>query len=192
VSAIADYVLTGKDKETKVAVRPAARPNQLRYTTDTYRRIYDPDGYPAIEPPWGTLNAINLNTGKIDWQIPLGEHPELAAQGYKNTGSENYGGPVVTAGGLVFIGATNYDSKFRAFDKTTGKLLWETKLPAGGNATPAVYEIKGRQFIVIAAGGGKNGAPSGGSYVAFALPDGRPQKPEPRKGISPVSTSGNT
>ena len=94
----------------------------------------------------------------------------MPGSGLKDTGSENYGGPVVTAGGLVFIGATNYDSKFRAFDAATGKVLWETTLPAAGNATPAVYEAGGRQYVVIAAGGGKWGAPSGGSYVAFALP----------------------
>jgi quinoprotein glucose dehydrogenase len=97
----------------------------------------------------------------------LGEVPR---SGLKDTGSENYGGPVVTASGLLFIGATNYDKKFRAFDSATGKLLWETTLPAAGNATPAVYAVTGKQYVVIAAGGGKWGAPSGGSYVAFALP----------------------
>jgi len=94
----------------------------------------------------------------------------LAAKGLRNTGTENYGGPVVTAGGLLFIGATNHDRKFRAFDKASGELLWETLLPAAGNSTPAVYEAGGRQFVVIGAGGGKSGAPSGGAYVAFALP----------------------
>ena len=118
------------------------------------------------------MNAIDLDTGEFAWQIPLGEYPELAAQGMKNTGTENYGGPIVTAGGLVFIGATNFDRKFRAFDKTTGELLWETTLPFSGNATPATYDVNGRQFVVIAAGGGKDrpGKPSGGVYVAFALP----------------------
>jgi quinoprotein glucose dehydrogenase len=142
----------------------------LNYTTDGYNKFLDPDGYPAIAPPWGTLNAINLDTGEYVWKIPFGEFPELAAKGLKDTGTENYGGGIVTAGGLFFIGATNHDRKFRAYDKRTGKLLWETLLPASGNATPAMYEAGGRQFIVIAAGGGKSGAPSGGSYVAFALP----------------------
>jgi quinoprotein glucose dehydrogenase len=131
----------------------------------------DPDGYPAIAPPWGTLNAIHLDTGEYAWKIPFGEFPELAAKGLKDTGTENYGGSVVTAGGLLFIGATNHDRKFRAYDKLTGKLLWETLLPAAGNATPAVYAVNGRQYVAIAAGGGKSGAPSGGSYVAFALPE---------------------
>ena len=141
-----------------------------KYTFDGYNRFLDQEGYPAVAPPWGTLNAIDLNTGRIVWQVPLGEYPALVAKGMKDTGSENYGGSIVTQNGLLFIGATNYDKKFRVFDKVTGKLLWETLLPAAGNATPAMYEAGGRQFIVIAAGGGKWGAPSGGSYVAFALP----------------------
>ena len=148
----------------------APSPLDLKYTTDGYNKFLDPDGYPALEPPWGTLNAIDLDKGEIAWKIPFGEFPELAAKGLRNTGTENYGGAVVTAGGILFIGATNHDKKFRAFDKATGKLLWETVLPAAGNATPATYEVGGRQYVVIAAGGGKSGAPSGGSYVAFALP----------------------
>jgi quinoprotein glucose dehydrogenase len=119
------------------------------------------------------LNAINLNTGAPVWTIPFGEYPELVEQGLRNTGSENYGGPIVTAGGLLFIGATNYDKKFRAFDKATGALLWETTMPGSGNATPATYEVNGRQYVVIYAGGGKARGPSGSTYVAFALPEGR-------------------
>ena len=143
----------------------------MTYRFTGYRRFLDEEGYPAIAPPWGTLNAIDLNTGEYVWKINLGEFPELAAKGMTNTGSENYGGPVVTAGGLLFIGATNYDKKFRAYDKSTGKLLWETTLPYAGNATPATYAINGRQYVVIAAGGGKDlKSPSGGVYVAFALP----------------------
>ncbi|HEX8895085.1 MAG TPA: PQQ-binding-like beta-propeller repeat protein, partial [Terriglobales bacterium] len=136
-----------------------------------YKKFLDPDGYPAVAPPpWGTLNAINLNTGDFVWKIPLGEYPELAANGQRNTGTENYGGPIVTAGGLVFIGATNFDRKFRAFDKATGELLWEASLPFSGNATPITYQVDGRQFVVIAAGGGKDPrSVSGGVYVAFAL-----------------------
>ncbi len=122
-----------------------------------------------MKPPWGTLNAINLNTGQYAWKIPFGEVPAMVAKGIRNTGSENYGGGVVTDGGILFIGATNFDRKFRAFDKQSGKLLWETTLPAAGNSTPAVYEVNGREFVAIGAGGGKSGAPSGGSYVGFAL-----------------------
>jgi quinoprotein glucose dehydrogenase len=162
--AIVEYVMSGRSVTVR-ADRPS--PFDVRYTLDGDIRFTDPEGFPAITPPWGTLTAIDLNKAAIAWQVPLGEMP---GSGLENTGSENYGGPVVTAGGLVFIGATNYDSKFRAFDAATGKVLWESTLPAAGNATPAVYEVAGKQFVVIAAGGGKWGAPSGGSYVAFALP----------------------
>jgi mono/diheme cytochrome c family protein len=143
----------------------------VKYQFTGYRKFLDPDGYPAITPPWGTLNAIDLNTGKYLWKIPLGEYPALVAQGMKNTGSENYGGPIVTAGGLVFIGATVYDRKFRAFDSHTGQLLWETELPFGGLATPSTYSIDGKQYVVIAASGGRDPkSPTGGMYVAFSLP----------------------
>ncbi len=166
--SIAAYVTSGT--EMAVEAQPDKSPFKLKFAFDGYNKFLDPDGYPAIEPPWGTLSAIDLDKAEIRWQIPLGEFPELVAKGMTNTGSENYGGPVVTAGGLVFIGATNHDRKFHVFDKLTGKLLWETLLPAAGNATPAVYEWQGRQFVVVACGGGKSGAPSGGKYVAFALP----------------------
>ena len=168
VEGLVQFVMSGEDKEMEST---APSPIDLKYRFTGYHKFVDPDGYPAIAPPWGTLNAINLNTGEYAWKIPLGEYPELAEKGMKDTGSENYGGPIVTAGGLVFIGATNFDKKLRAFDKDTGKLLWETTLPFAGNATPATYEVGGRQFVVIAAGGGKSRAPSGGMYVAFALPE---------------------
>jgi glucose dehydrogenase len=143
-----------------------------QYNMTGYRRFVDPDGYPATATPWGTLNALDLKTGKYLWQIPLGQYPELAAKGLPDTGSENYGGPIVTAGGLIFIAATNFDHKMRAFDKTTGKLLWEATLPFAGNATPATYEVHGRQYVVIAAGGSSMNpkGPTGGVYVAFVLP----------------------
>lgn len=158
----------GKPDKEMASSEPA--PPAMKYHFTGYHKFLDPEAYPAVAPPWGTLNAINLNTGEYVWKIPLGEYPELAAKGQKNTGTENYGGPVVTAGGLVFIGATNFDKKFRAFDKATGALLWETMLPFSGNATPATYEVDGRQFVVIAAGGGKDPkSKSGGVYVAFAL-----------------------
>jgi quinoprotein glucose dehydrogenase len=168
IGDVADFLITGKDKATNPEI--AGDPSRLKYRSDGESIFLDPDGYPAITPPWGTLNAIDLNAGAIRWKIPLGEYPELAAKGMKDTGSDNYGGPIATAGGLLFIAATNFDKKFRAFDKLTGKLLWETTLPAAGNATPATYRINGKQFVVIVCGGGKNGAPSGSSVIAFALP----------------------
>jgi quinoprotein glucose dehydrogenase len=134
-----------------------------------YERWRDSSGLPVIMPPWGTLSAIDLNTGQYKWRIPLGNHPELAATGVHDTGAEQYGGPIVTAGGLVFIAATQ-DAKFRAFDKSTGKLLWETALPAAGYATPSTFAVRGKQYVVIAAGGGKLGTTSGDAYVAYALP----------------------
>lgn len=146
-----------------------ARAPGVLYSHTGYNRWFDPEGYPAVKPPWGTLNAIDLNTGEHVWNIRLGEFEALTERGIPPTGTENYGGPVVTGGGLLFIGATQ-DEKFRAFDKTTGELLWETDLPAGGYATPSTYEIDGRQFVVIAAGGGKMGTRSGDTYVAFSLP----------------------
>ena len=167
ISALLSFILKGEDKEV---VSNTPQTPSIPYHFTGYHRFLDPDGYPAVAPPWGTLNAINLNTGEYAWKIPLGEYPDLAVSGMKDTGSENYGGPLVTAGGLLFIGATNYDKKFRAFDKATGELLWETTLPFAGNATPATYEIRGKQFVVIAAGGGKDlKSKSGGVYVAFAL-----------------------
>ncbi len=166
--ALIEYLMSGESKElTSSAPLPAA----MKFRFTGYQKFLDPEGYPAVAPPWGTLNAINLNTGEYVWKIPLGEYPDLAAKGLKNTGTENYGGPIVTAGGLLFIGATSYDKKFRAFDKSTGELLWEATLPFSGTATPATYEVDGRQFVVIAAGGGRDPRfPSGGVYVAFALP----------------------
>jgi quinoprotein glucose dehydrogenase len=168
IAAITKWLLTGEAVKVQTS-RDRNSPIWTKYNLDGYTRLTDPDGYPAVEPPWGTLTAYDLNAGKIAWQKPLGEWPELAAQGMKDTGSENYGGSVATAGGLLFIGATNVDKKFRAFDKLTGDVLWETTLPAAGNATPAVYMAKGKQYVVIAAGGGKWGNASGGKYVAFAL-----------------------
>lgn len=167
--ALVDYLfnVTRADHHgEKVEVESSVIP----YGHTGYNRFLDQNGYPAVKPPWGTLNAIDLNRGEIAWTVTLGEFPELTARGIPPTGTENYGGPVVTAGGLVFIGATK-DEKFRAFDKETGELLWETELPAGGYATPSTYEVNGKQYVVIAAGGGKMGTKSGDAYVAFALPD---------------------
>ncbi|HYT69597.1 MAG TPA: pyrroloquinoline quinone-dependent dehydrogenase [Vicinamibacterales bacterium] len=165
---LVEFLITGKDRGADPELKKD--PTYVKYRSDGETLWRDPDGYPPLTPPWGTLNAIDLNAGTIRWRIPFGEYPELVAKGLRNTGSDNYGGPVVTASGLLFIGATNFDRKFHAYDKLTGKLLWETTLPAAGNATPSIYSIDGREYVVIACGGGKNGAPSGSSIVAFALP----------------------
>jgi quinoprotein glucose dehydrogenase len=173
ITAVVEYLRTGKDSALPVDASDKsvlAAPSGDDFIFDGYTKFLDPDGYPAIAPPWGTLSAIDLKNGAYAWKIPFGEYPELAKQGLGDTGSENYGGAVVTAGGLLFIGATVYDNKFHAYDKRTGKLLWETTLPAAGCATPATYMAGGRQYVVIAAGGGKNvrGSP-GGKVLAFAL-----------------------
>jgi len=176
-NAIADFLSNGQrvDRSAVTGEKEVSSegpaPPPVKYHLTGYNRFLDPDGYPAVAPPWGTLNAINLNTGEYLWKIPFGEYPELAASGMHNTGTENYGGPIVTAGGILFIGATNFDKKFHAYDSSNGNLLWETTLPFAGNATPATYSINGSQFVVIAAGGGKDlRSHSGGVYVAFALP----------------------
>ncbi len=173
LDALIAYVLKLPGKAD--AGRPAAagsKPpeHQVPYKHQGYDRFLDANGYPGIKPPWGTLNAVNLNTGKLMWKVPLGEYEELIRKGIPPTGTENYGGPVVTKGGLVFIAATK-DEKIRAFDKHTGDVLWAASLPAAGYATPATYTVNNKQYVVIACGGGKIGSKSGDSYVAFALPE---------------------
>jgi quinoprotein glucose dehydrogenase len=158
---------TGRPDED-VANRAAAK-KAPPYAFGGFRRWADNAGYPAIKPPWGTLNAVDLNTGELKWKVPLGEYRELSARGIPPTGTENYGGPVVTAGGILFI-AASADETIRAFDKATGKILWQAALPFSGNATPSTYMVNGRQFLVISAGGAKSGRPAGGALVAFALP----------------------
>ena len=169
--ALASFILEIKNKQNTVFVAPKRAEDEwlnMPYMATGYNKFLTKEGYPAIAPPWGTLNAIDLNTGELLWKDTLGDYPELKAKGI-HSGTENYGGPVVTAGGLIFIAATS-DSKIRAFNKRTGELLWENDLPACGFATPAVYEVDGRQYVVIACGGGKLKQKSGDSYVAFALP----------------------
>ncbi len=144
-------------------------PYRPPYVNDGLVQFKDPEGYPGTKPPWGTLSAIDLNTGAYRWQVPLGEYPELTERGIPITGTENHGGPIVTASGLLFIGATK-DECFRAFDTNTGAVVWQYSLPAGAFATPATYEVNGIQYILIAAGGRKHGLKAGGTYVAFALP----------------------
>ncbi len=170
--AVAGFLL-GETPAERISDSPAASTNDVLintpYTHTGYNRWLDTNGYPAVKPPWGTLNAIDLNTGEYVWRTPLGEFPELTARGIPMTGTENYGGPVATAGGIVFIAASK-DEMIRAFDQRTGKILWQMKLPAAGYATPSTYMVNGKQFIVIACGGGKCGTKSGDAYVAFALP----------------------
>lgn len=144
--------------------------DEVPFTMTGYNRFLDRNGYPGIKPPWGTLNAIDLNTGKLLWKVTLGEYDELKKKGIAPTGTENYGGPVVTKGGVIFIAATK-DAKIRAFDKKNGKILWEAQLPVPGYATPSTYMINGKQYLVIACGGGKIGSKSGDEYIAFALPE---------------------
>ena len=154
------------------AANPVTKKNildEVPYAMTGYNRFLDKNGYPGIQPPWGTLNAVDLNTGKLLWKVPLGEFEELTKKGIPPTGTQVYGGPVVTKGGLIFVASTQ-DEKIRAFDKKTGKQLWEARLPAAGYATPTIYRIDGRQYVVIACGGGKIGSKSGDQYVAFALP----------------------
>lgn len=169
--AVVDYLFAYSAGEL-----PAAEDGEAAdETTETvhvfagYRDFVDSEYYPAIKPPWGTLTAIDFVSGKIRWQVPLGEYAALTARGIAPTGTRNFGGPVVTAGGLLIIAATS-DEKLRIFEKADGSLLWEYQLPAGGYATPATYAIDGRQYIVVTASGGKLGTPTGDQYLAFALP----------------------
>jgi quinoprotein glucose dehydrogenase len=165
LKALLSYVRSGSDKTELAAPVSDDRP---RYRFTGYRKFLDPDGYPAVAPPWGTLNAIDLNSGTYLWRIPLGEYPALSD---KTTGSENYGGPILTAGGVLFIAATLYDKKIRAFEPRDGKLLWAADLPYAGNATPITYLAGGRQYVLIQADNARDkNAPQGAAYVAFALP----------------------
>jgi quinoprotein glucose dehydrogenase len=161
--------LFGDEQPAGTAGASADLPPRIPYQFDGYNRWVDSKGYPAISPPWGTLSAIDLNTGEYVWKITFGEFKELTARGIPPTGTENYGGPVATAGNLLFIAATK-DGMFRAFDKRSGKVLWEYTLPAAAFATPSTYEVGGRQFVVVACGGTKLGTKPGDSYMAFALP----------------------
>ncbi|NOS72284.1 MAG: PQQ-binding-like beta-propeller repeat protein [Verrucomicrobia bacterium] len=165
LKALLDYVML-RDRPMPAKTAPPERPV---YSFTGYPRFVDHEGYPANKPPWGTLNCLDLNSGKLLWKVPLGEFPALTAQGVPKTGTENYGGAIVTAGGLVFCAGT-IDSKIRAFDKVTGEEVWSAKLPWVGNAPPATYQIDGRQYIVIASTGSKLGTSFGDAYVAFALP----------------------
>ncbi len=167
--------------ESPEADRRVNGDEEFKFLNAGWQKFVDPEGMPASAPPWGTLTAIDLSAEKIKWRIPLGDYPKALAMGLKGLGAENYGGPVVTDGGLLFIAATP-DAKFRAFAADSGEQLWEADLPAAGFATPAVYQAGDKQFVVIAAGGGKLGQPSGAQYIAFALPDSELQQPSATAG----------
>jgi quinoprotein glucose dehydrogenase len=171
MEALRKYLANGEIETPGGGASAPSTEKTPKFDFTGYNFFNDPEGYPAVRPPWGTLNAINLNTGEYVWKVPLGEYPALVAKGMKDTGSQNLGGPIVTDGGLLFIGATIADRKFRAYDKATGKLLWETTLPLSANCTPITYEVNGRQYIAICAGGQRDlSRPSGGMYLGFALP----------------------
>ena len=171
--ALASFVLN-QQKEQQKAYKGKSKEldsaDIMPYRMTGYFKFLSPEGLPAISPPWGTLNAIDLNSGEIVWKVPLGEYESLKSKGIPPTGTENYGGPVVTKGGVLFIGASS-DGRLRAFNKSTGKLLWEYKLPAPAFSTPSMYELNGKQYLVIACGGGKLGTMSSDQYLAFCLPD---------------------
>lgn len=163
----------GKSELIKTADLKLSWADTIPYVATGHHAMLDPEGYPLNRRPWGTLNAIDLDAGRIKWQVPLGTFPALEARGLPPTGTFNIGGPIVTAGGLVFIGAA-MDERLHAFDKETGQLVWEFQLAAGGYATPSTFAIKGRQYVLIAAGGGgKPGTKSGDAFYCFALPDGK-------------------
>ncbi|MCC6462146.1 MAG: PQQ-binding-like beta-propeller repeat protein [Saprospiraceae bacterium] len=166
--AIVAYLLDKEKKETAAQAGSGATPAPLPYRHTGYHKFLDSQGLPGLAPPWGTLSAIDLNTGEYRWRIPLGEIDSLTQKGYPITGTENYGGPVLTASGLLFIAATK-DAKFRAFDKNMGRLLWQTRLPAAAFATPATYQVRGKQYVALACGGEKLNTPKGNRIVAFAL-----------------------
>ena len=165
--ALAHYLLRADD--IAPAATTGADATRTDYVFGGYNDFVDEEGYPAVKPPWGTLNAVDMRTGKRRWQVPLGEDATLMKKGITATGTRNFGGPIVTAGGLLFIGATP-DALLRAFDVDNGRELWRHPLPAAAYSTPSTYMIDGVQYVVVSCGGGKLGTPSGDAYVAFRLP----------------------
>ncbi len=185
VDAVLAFLKSPVAESSVTSSAPAASKAPARYASEGTRLLVDNEGYPGISPPWGTLNAVDLGSGEVLWQVPLGEYPGLVAKGIRNTGTLNFGGPVATPGGVIFIAATA-DEKIRAFEKHSGKVLWEHALPAGGYAVPSVYMLNGKQYVVITAGGGgKNATKSGDSIMAFALPDSETRSPT--TGVAPAA-----
>ncbi len=169
--AIASFILNEikeKPKSFKDSSYKRYDPFRLPYTIKGITKFLTKEGFPAITPPWGTINAIDVNTGEYVWKKPLGNDTSFHNSKI-STGTENYGGSVITAGGILFIAAAK-DGKLRAFRKSNGDLLWEVKLPAAAFATPSIYQLNGKEYVVIACGGGKLKTTSGDSYVAYALP----------------------
>jgi quinoprotein glucose dehydrogenase len=178
---VVSFLASGTDTAAGNAPRNGAAATS-KYVFTGYRYFNDPEGYPAYSTPWGTLNAIDMNTGKYLWTVPYGEYTELAEKGMTDTGSDSHGGSILTATGVLFTGGSENDLKFRAYDSATGKVLWTGQLPGHGAATPATYLVNGKQYVVIAASPARRGnAPaasassaaagiSSGTYVVFALP----------------------
>ena len=164
-----NLVFVNSDECGDVVAFQEAKPGMnVKYGLSVRDRLLDPEGYPGIKPPWGHLTAIDADKGDFRWRVVNGEFPELTARGIRKTGSLAHGGSICTAGGLVFMAGT-YDKKMRAFESATGKVLWEYELPAGGFATPCTYEANGKQYVVIAAGGGKNGSKANDEFIAFSV-----------------------
>lgn len=178
-AAVLYHLWSAEDKSTQIVEKKSGQTavsGNGELINAGYQKLLDPENMPASEPPWGTLTAIDLTTASIRWRIPLGDYPEMLRQGVSGLGAENYGGPVVTAGNVVFIAATP-DKMFRAFDSRNGELLWQTELPFAGFATPSTYSVDGVQYVVVAAGGGKLATQSGSEYLAFKLPTQNTSRP---------------
>jgi quinoprotein glucose dehydrogenase len=166
-AAIAWFVHNADEEDAPI--NWAKKDGPKTFVNAGFQKLLDSNGLPGSKPPWGTLTAIDLNEGTLRWAVPLGDYPQVLAAGQQGLGAENYGGPVLTASGLLFLAATP-DARIRAFDTRNGDMLWEAELPTSAFATPASYQAAGRQFVVVAAGGGKLGQASGSQYIAFALP----------------------